>query len=102
MRAIAFLFVLLTLSTFAEPVTFDVRSAKSGAWSDPATWEGHAPKAGERVLVRAGHVVVYDVENHDALRMVHVSGTLTFSREKNTLLEVGLLRVAPGETCSED
>jgi hypothetical protein len=45
---------------------------------------------------------MYDVESREALRVVHVSGTLTFSREKNTLLEVGLLRVAPGETCSED
>jgi len=102
MRASALLLLLLCFSAFAEPVTFDVRSAKSGPWSDPATWDGHAPRAGERVLVRAGHTVTYDVENHEALRMVHVSGTLTFSREKNTLLEVGLLRVAPGETCSED
>ncbi len=102
MRTTALFFLLFTLTAFADPLTFDVRSAKSGPWSDPATWEGHAPRVGERVLVRAGHTVTYDVENHEALRVVHVSGTLTFSREKNTLMEVGLLRVAPGETCSED
>lgn len=93
---------LLTIAVYGDPVSFDVRSAQSGRWSDPATWGGRLPKAGERVQVRAGHVVTYDVEGREALRMVQVSGTLTFSREKNTLLEVGLLRVAPGDVCSED
>ena len=101
-----FLAVVLTVLTgsslFADDVTFDARSAKSGAWSDAATWGGRAPKVGERVQVRAGHVVTYDVESADALRMIHVAGTLTFSRTKNTRLEVGLLRVTPGDACGED
>ena len=32
-----------------------------------------------------------------ALRMLHVAGTLTFSREVSTLLDVGLIKVEPGE-----
>ncbi len=98
-----FLAVVFTVSSlFADDVTFDARSAKSGAWSDAATWGGRAPKAGARVQVRAGHVVTYDVESAEALRMIHVAGTLTFSRTKNTRLEVGLVRVTPGDSCGED
>lgn len=85
------------------PVTFDVRSARSGAWSASSTWaNGRAPKAGDRVQVRAGHTVVYDVASMDAVRMIHVAGTLTFSREKSTRLEVGLIKIEPGETTTED
>ena len=102
MRAILALSLTLVSFVFAEPVAFDGRSVKSGRWSDAATWGGALPKAGARVQVRAGHVVVYDVDSADALRVVHVAGTLTFSREKNTRLEVGLLRVTPGDACSED
>ena len=34
--------------------------------------------------------------------MVHVAGTLTFSRDKSTRLDVGLLKIQPGEEASED
>ena len=101
MRA-SILLCLLTVPAFGEPVKFDAVSVKSGPWSEVATWGGKPPNAGERVQIRAGDVVTYDVESPDALRMVHVAGTLTFSREKNTRLEVGLLRVTPGAGCSED
>src|SRR4051812_12688117 len=92
---------------FAVPsiagVTFDARTAKSGNWSDAATWEnGRVPKSGDRVQVRPQDRVVYDVVSDQPLRMVHVGGTLTFSRQKNTRLDVGLLKVQPGEACSED
>ncbi|HEX8915789.1 MAG TPA: G8 domain-containing protein [Humisphaera sp.] len=101
----------LAASTRAAPipaggVAFDTRTAKSGAWSDPATWEnGKAPKAGDRVQVRPGHVVTYDITPDRctfALRMVHVGGTLTFSRQVSTKLDVGLLKVQPGDVCGED
>ncbi len=96
---------LLGFASFAsaDGVTFNTRSAHSGNWSDPATWEGgKAPKAGDVVQVRTGHKVVYDVDSDVALRMVHVAGTLTFSREKSTRLDVGLLKVQAGEVCAED
>lgn len=82
---------------------FDARSARSGRWSDPATWEGErAPRAGDRVQVQSPHAVIYDVESEAALRMVHVAGTLAFSRERSTRLEVGLLKVQAGGDASED
>ncbi len=94
--------LLLASLAHAEPTAFDVRSARSGPWSDAATWDGRVPQAGDRVQVRAGHVVTYDVDSSAPLRLVHIAGTLTFSRERNTLLEAGLIRVMPGEACSED
>lgn len=57
---------------------------------------------GDFVQVRSGHVVTYDVESAAALRMLHVAGKLTFSREVATLLDVGLIKVEPGETTTED
>src|SRR6185436_2296567 len=75
----------------AGPVAFDARTANSGNWSDARTWDGgRRPQAGDFVQVRAGHSVIYDVDSSDALRMLHVAGKLTFSREKSTLLDVGL------------
>lgn len=60
------------------------------------------PKAGDRVQVRAGHTVTYDVQSKDAIRMIHVAGTLAFSRDKSTRLEVGLIKIEPCETTTED
>ncbi len=84
-------------------MTFTARTARNGAWSDPQTWEnGKVPKAGDFVQVRAGHKVVYDLDSKEPLRMLHVAGALEFSRSKNTCLEVGLIKVEPGETMTED
>ncbi len=84
-------------------VAFTVRSAKSGAWSDPATWaEQRLPRAGDMVQVRAGHSVVYDVESDQAIRMIHVAGTLSFSRRKSTRLDVGLIKIQAGDEATED
>ena len=87
----------------AAPVVFNARTAQSGNWSDARTWAGERPpRAGDFVQVRSGHVVTYDVESAAALRMLHVAGKLTFSRTVSTLLEVGLLKIEPGETTTED
>jgi len=101
--------VLLCVSSFAPaalaagPVVFNARTARDGNWSDATTWEGtRRPRAGDFVQIRSGHVVTYDVESNDALRMIHVAGTLTFSREKSTLLDVGLVKIEPGDTTTED
>src|SRR3954470_22844928 len=100
--AIVFLLAFTSLAR-ADGVTFDARTARSGNWSDPATWEGgRMPRAGDFVQVRPGHAVVYDVSSDAALRMVHVGGVLRFSRERSTRLDVGLLKVQPGEACAED
>ncbi len=79
------------------------RSASSGAWSAGATWEGgKVPEAGARVHVRAGHVVVYDVKSEAPIRAVYVAGTLTFAADRDTQLNVGVLKVEAGDEPSEE
>ena len=102
-RLLACAILSTTAAHAAGPVTFNSRTAQNGNWSDPRTWEGgRQPQAGDFVQVRSGHVVTYDVNSNAALRMLHVAGTLVFSREKNTLMEAGLIKVEPGETTTED
>jgi hypothetical protein len=82
-----------------------IRSTRSGPWSAPATWEGgRVPGAGARVQVRTGHAVTYDVTDGAAaaIRSIHVAGTLTFARDRDTLLDVGLVKVQPGDDASEN
>lgn len=98
--------VLLTLGLLnggGTATAAEVFSAGSGAWSSPETWQGGAvPAAGDQVLIREGHTVVYDVESEKVIRSVHVSGTLTFAHDRNTRLEVGLIRIAPGNRIVEE
>jgi hypothetical protein len=85
-----------------------LRSARTGAWSAPATWEGgKVPGAGARVQIRTGHTVTYDVQPDKgarpiSIRSIHVAGTLTFARDRDTLLQVGLLKIQPGDDASEN
>jgi hypothetical protein len=80
-----------------------VRSATSGPWSAPATWElGKLPGAHARVQIRESHTVVYDVQSEQPIRMIHVAGTLTFAPDKDTRLDVGLIKIQPGDDASED
>src|SRR5262245_26640215 len=80
-----------------------IRSARSGPWSKPATWEGgKVPGAGARVQVRADHTVVYDVQSDQAIRLLHVAGTLSFAHDRDTRLDVGLVRIQAGDECSEE
>ena len=82
--------------------TFSIQSAKSGNWSDPNTWSPpRLPKSGDRVLVRRGDRVTYDVSSAEQIRLLQIVGTLTFSRERNTLLDVGVLKVQDSDECSE-
>jgi hypothetical protein len=75
-----------------------IRSAHSGAWSSPDTWEGgKVPAANARVEIRPTHRVEYDVVADKPLRSVHVAGTLAFATDRDTRLDVGLLLVRPGE-----
>src|SRR5215218_8848213 len=93
--------LLALLTSAAEPAL--VRSARSGPWSAAATWEGgKVPAAGSRVQVREGHAVVYDVASDAVIRSIHVGGTLRFSRDKDTRLAVGLIKVQPGDDPSEN
>jgi hypothetical protein len=80
-----------------------VRTAQSGAWSAPATWEGgKVPSANARVLIREGHRVLYDLQATRPIRSLTVSGTLSFARDKDTRLDVGLIKIQAGEDCTEE
>ncbi|HSI32415.1 MAG TPA: G8 domain-containing protein, partial [Tepidisphaeraceae bacterium] len=101
--ALLALVLALPAAAAAPDIAFSVRSAKSGAWSDPGTWTpARVPGKGDAVQVRPGHTVVYDASSDDAIRTIHVAGVLRFPRDKSTRLAVGLIKVTPGETCSED
>ncbi len=78
------------------------RSTASGLWSVAATWEGgKVPEAGARVHVRPGHVVVYDVKSETPIRAVCVAGTLTFAADRDTRLDVGVLKVEASDEPTE-
>ena len=80
-----------------------VRSADSGPWSAPATWEGgKVPAAGVKVQIREGHTVTYDVKSDQVIRSLHVAGTLTFAPDRDTRLDGGLIKIQAGDDASED
>jgi len=93
---------LLTIqSQAAEPAV--IRSAGSGKWSAAATWQGgKVPDAGARVLIREGHRVEYDVASDKVIRTINIAGVLTFAVDKDTRLDVGLIKIHVGEEFSED
>jgi hypothetical protein len=81
---------------------FTIRSVKDGAWSNPGTWQPQrVPQKGDRVLVARGTRVVYDVDSPEVIRLVQVAGTLSFARDRNTTLNVGLFSAQNSEVCSE-
>ncbi|HEV8292547.1 MAG TPA: G8 domain-containing protein, partial [Tepidisphaeraceae bacterium] len=103
MKCVLWLLGFVLCATAQAAVEFQIHSAKTGNWSDPQTWEEkRLPKAGERVQIREGHHVVYDVESDQVIRMIHVAGTLSFARDRSTGLDVGLIRISGGETADED
>ena len=42
------------------------------------------------------------MNSDQAIRAIYVAGTLTFARDKTTRLDVGLIKVQPGEEYSEE
>ncbi|MFO0911189.1 MAG: G8 domain-containing protein [Isosphaeraceae bacterium] len=95
------LWLLTSLSSLPDEPAL-IRSAASGPWSAPATWEGgKLPGPGSRVQIRAGHRVVFDTQIEAALRSIHVAGVLTFDPDRDTLLTVGLIKIQAGDDASE-
>ncbi len=98
---------MLVVLSFGFSVAADaprdlIRSAGDGRWSEPSTWEGgRVPGARSRVQVRTGHCVVYDALADFAVRSIHVAGTLRFDPEKDTRLEVGLIKIQSGDDPGE-
>ena len=84
----------------ATPV---IRSAKSGPWSAPKTWQGEkVPAAGDRVLILTEHVVTYDAAGDDVIRAINIAGKLAFARDKDTRLNVGLIKIEATDEFSEE
>lgn len=94
--------VVVPLRTEAPAVPL-VRTAGSGLWSASATWEnGKVPAVGARVQIRSGHTVTYDAKVDTVIRSIHIAGTLTFARDRDTTLNVGLIKIQPGDDPSEN
>jgi hypothetical protein len=83
-------------------VQFSIRSIQNGKWSDARSWKPErVPEAGDRVLIARGTRIEYDVKSQQVIRLVQVVGTLSFARDRDTELNVGLLTVPHSEECSE-
>ena len=102
-RRLACLVVALCPAVVVAAGPDAVRSKQSGPWSAKETWDsGRVPGRGDRVVVRAGHHVTYDVESRETVRLVQVAGELEFARDKNTVLEAGLITITTSEEPSEE
>jgi len=85
-----------------DHVHFTVRSVASGDWSNPKIWKpARVPLEGDRVLISRGDEITYDAKSDKVIRLVQVTGTLRFARDRDTELNVGVLKVQNSETCSE-
>jgi len=83
-------------------VEFSIRSVADGDWSNPKVWRpARLPRTGDRVLVSRGTRVRYDANRKDVIRLVQVVGTLEFARDRDTELNVAVLKVQNSDTCSE-
>jgi hypothetical protein len=97
------LLILTVPLTYGAPRSGLIRSARSGAWSSAETWEGRkVPGPGDRIQVRQGHTVRYDGRTEQAIRSIHVAGVLTFAPDRDTRLDVGLIKIQPGDDAGEN
>ncbi len=93
----------LAMTPVAIPNPPLIRSVQSGPWSDPMTREGGLlPGPGSRVQVREGHRVLYDRNSDQPIRSIHVASVLEFARDRDTRLDVGLIKVQAGDDDSEN
>ena len=67
-----------------------------GQWSDPAIWNGgKVPVSGDTVTISKATKVIYDIFSEAEIEELSIEGTLIFSREVNTNLDVGDIFVRP-------
>ena len=62
---------------------------------------GQGSRAGTRVQVRTGHVVTFDTRTTAAIRSIHVAGLLRFDPDRDTRLDVGLIKIQAGDDPGE-
>jgi len=79
---------LALLLTFAPPAQADAQASRSGAWSDPATWGGGVPGAGDAVTIGKGRTVTVDTAARARQVRVAEGGTLAFAEDKSASLEL--------------
>lgn len=97
------LLVLCSCATIAAAEPGIIRSAQSGAWSQKQTWEGgQVPAAGAKVLIRPSHRVIYDVASDEVIRAINIAGTLSFARDRDTKLNVGLIKIEATDNYTEE
>lgn len=83
-------------------IEFSVQSVANGDWSNPKTWKPQqVPKAGDRVLISRGTAVKYDVKSPSVIRLLQIVGTLSFARDRDTELNVAVVKVQNSLECSE-
>ena len=49
----------------------------------------------------AGHRVVYDIKSSQTIRGINIAGTLSFATDRDTRLDVGLIKIQAGDEYSE-
>ena len=87
------LIILMTAAGAAEPLRFDLKSVRNGACSEASTWQpARVPQEGDRVLVSRQTRILYDADNSARIRLLQVAGALSFARDRNTSLNVGVLK----------
>ena len=90
---------MVSVGVSAEDGAKVVTAVKSGLWSDAGIWSTkQVPGDGDQVMIRGDAHVVYDVKSKAVLRSVLVSGHLKFATDKDTELNVGVLKVQPLST----
>src|SRR3954470_16277977 len=79
------------------------RSVASGRWSQGSIWGGgKVPPSGSRVQIRSPHVVTFDTRTEAPIRSIHIAGTLRFDPDRDTRLDVGLIKIQAGDDASEN
>ncbi len=66
---------------------------QSGPWSNPATWGGTLPSAGQNLYVPAGKALQVDVFNDSAFGTLRVDGNISFVSSANVRIKVDTLVV---------
>lgn len=71
-----------------------VTSTGSGNWSSAATWSTKkVPGTGDRVMVAAGHNVLYDTASDAKVTCIELRGHLRFATDKSTRLKTNNIMV---------
>ncbi len=80
------------------PPPADTPVAAAGErWSNPATWGGRLPQAGEDVVIPAGRTILIDL-SPPPLRSVRIDGALVFDAERHIELTAGAVTLTRADS----